>query len=103
MNLKVARSIEQNVKRDPFLRAGRRQRLTVGANPRVSVLLITADRRRRRAARRTHEIRQVGLRHAIERGSRWGIERTFTAAAGKAECGDKDTDDGETEQRAVAE
>jgi predicted Zn-dependent protease len=103
MNLEVAGSVEQNVERNSFLRARRRLRLAVGSNTRISVLLIATDRRRRWAAGRAHEIGHVGLRHAIERGARRRIERTFTAAAGKAERGDKDADDGETEKRAVAE
>jgi hypothetical protein len=103
MNLKVAGSVEQNVERNSFLRTGRRLRLAVGSNTRISVLLITADRRRRWATSRTHEVGHVGLRHAVERGARRRIERTLTAAAGKAERNSEHADHGETEKRAVAE
>ena len=67
MSLKIAGSIEQNVERDSFLRTGRRHRLAVGSDTRISVLLIATDRRRRWAAGRTHQVRHVDLRHAIER------------------------------------
>jgi hypothetical protein len=99
----VACSIEQNVERDSFLRTSRRQRLTVSANTRISVLLGTTDRSRRGAAGRTHEVRHVRLRDAVERGTRRWIERAFTAAAGKAERNCEHADHGKTEKRAVAE